>query len=138
MKHRNTHVRSSFFSQTETKSLNQKITATHFPFLFFKILFFELTTNSHIKKKPLQINFIISYLFKNKDESKPKCPVSNLKPKSQNQKTDVTQLHHFHIFKICTTLKTKYTSTCLLFSFQTSDQFSFSVILFLLLKKTHF
>ena len=62
VKHKNIHVRSSFFSQMETKSLNQKITATHFPFLFFKILFFQTETNSHINKTTAnQLYHVLSF-----------------------------------------------------------------------------
>ena len=37
-------------SQTETKSLNQKTTATHYPFILFKIPFLKLRPNLRLRK----------------------------------------------------------------------------------------
>ena len=60
------HFRNSFFSQTYTKSLNQKATETHFLFLLFKIPFLELRPSLRIRKSFHKCQFLTfqnAYMF---------------------------------------------------------------------------
>ena len=95
-----THTcKKKLLSQTENKSLNQKITATHYPFILFKIPFLELRPNLRIRKSLHQYHIFIFKIVHTAEEELYSCKAQQHTCRKKYQKATATNFL-FLLFKI--------------------------------------